>query len=104
MPIFTGSRYAIGGEAIGVEDADGRLRRFIFTRRKLERSELTEDEFSVYTIKAGDRLDALANKFGGNARQWWIIADINDLVDFPQDLTEGQQLIIPTEEVFRRFG
>jgi len=103
MAIFIGSRYAQEGRMLGLEDENGRVRRFVYTRRKFTREDLN-DRFNIHTVQEGDRLDELANRFGGNARKWWLIADVNDLTDFPDDLIPGQQLIMPLTEVFNEIG
>ena len=103
MPIFTGSRYAQEGKVLGVVDEDDRVRRFVFSRKKFERDELGE-AYDVYTIQDGDRIDELANRFGGDARMWWLIADVNNMTDFPDDLTPGDIIIIPWEEIFKRIA
>lgn len=78
-----------------------RIRRFLFSRRVFSSADMGTD-FLVYTVKAGDRLDTLANQFAGDARKWWVIADVNDIVDYPLDLTPGQELKIPSQRFFER--
>jgi hypothetical protein len=43
-----------------------------------------------------DRLDLLAQKYYGDFRLWWIIAEFNDIIDFFQDIEVGTKLIIPS--------
>jgi len=44
-----------------------------------------------------DRLDLLANEFYGDARNWWIIADANNLGKGTLSVPPGLQLRIPRE-------
>tara|TARA_B100000519_G_C13896537_1_gene275480 strand:- start:116 stop:409 length:294 start_codon:yes stop_codon:yes gene_type:complete len=47
--------------------------------------------------REGDRLDLLANEFYGDARNWWIIADANNLGKGTLSVPPGLQLRIPRE-------
>ena len=49
-----------------------------------------------YTVKQGDRLDLLANTFYRDPRLWWMIAEANPDLMYPDDLLEpGLILTIP---------
>lgn len=67
--------------------------------------------FVEYTLKPGDRLDALAQDFYGDGRFWWVIAEANPDVLLPADLVytpgpdettglariaAGTRIVIPT--------
>jgi len=104
MAVRTNSRHAQNGRILLVPDEDsGRDRRFLFTRRQFTLDDIGT-RHTVHSIQLGDRLDTLADKFGGDARKWWLIADINDIVGFPLDLEPGVQLIIPFREIFDTVG
>jgi nucleoid-associated protein YgaU len=49
----------------------------------------------LYTVIAGDTLEALAHRFLGSSRAWWQIADANPTL-FPLDLVPGRQIALPT--------
>ena len=57
---------------------------------------------TIYSVVAGERLDQIAYKFGGNSQLWWVIADVNQIVEFPLFIEAGTRLKIPTQEVFRQ--
>ena len=46
---------------------------------------------------SGDRLDLLAQRYFGDVRSWWIIAESNSLEVLSYDLKPGLQLRIPRE-------
>lgn len=48
----------------------------------------------VYNIKQGDTLQSIAHKFYGNSKYWYVIADVNEILN-PLLLNIGEQLIIP---------
>ena len=55
----------------------------------------SRDGDTQYTIKEGDRLDALAKDFYGDQLLWWVIAYRNSL-EFPTvQLNPGLILIMP---------
>jgi nucleoid-associated protein YgaU len=49
----------------------------------------------LYTVVAGDTLEALAHRFLGSSRAWWQIADANPTM-FPLDLVPGSTIALPT--------
>lgn len=55
-----------------------------------------------HTLAAGDRLDALAHHYYGDARRWWRILDANPQLLFGGDLQrldlEGRVIVIPRGE------
>jgi nucleoid-associated protein YgaU len=53
-----------------------------------------------YRVQEGDRLDLIANKFYRNPGKWWLIADANPDVMYPEDLLlSGQTLIVPPDRM-----
>lgn len=50
----------------------------------------------VRTIRAGDRLDLIADEEYGDTKKWRLIANYND-IDNPMALRTGQQIVIPEE-------
>lgn len=58
---------------------------------------LNLDMFTDWTMvywEEGDRLDLLAHRMYGDARLWWVIADVND-IQFPLDISTGTQIFVP---------
>lgn len=60
-----------------------------------------------YVAKAGDRLTTLAWKFLGDAQYWWILAEVNDIMDrhilFGR-LEANQVLLIPGKEIINKLS
>jgi nucleoid-associated protein YgaU len=54
-----------------------------------------EDTTVSYTTKNGDTLDSLALKFYGSPTFWWIIADVNNILDDVVELESNIDLKIP---------
>ncbi|MEU9578117.1 hypothetical protein [Streptomyces chilikensis] len=54
------------------------------------------DEVHPHTVAAGERPDLLAQRYFGDAGQWWQIADANPVLD-PRELTDeaGRAIGIP---------
>ena len=48
----------------------------------------------IHTLMPGDTLDTLALKYYGSPIYWWIIADINNILDI-NDIPVGTELRIP---------
>ena len=49
-----------------------------------------------YVVKAGDRIDLLAQQFYGDPVLWWVIALANDMELLPTDMQDGVTLRIPS--------
>ena len=68
---------------------------------KVKRTRVTLDLTGSfqYTVKAGDRLDLLAQQFYRSPRKWWLICDANPDLMYPDDLLKpGQVLTIPPNQ------
>lgn len=52
-------------------------------------------DYELYTTVDGDNFPALAVKYYGNAKLWWIIAEYNDLVNGGYMIKPGTILKIP---------
>ena len=48
-----------------------------------------------YTVKGGDRIDLIANKFYGDPILWFVIAVANDMELLPVHLNLGDTIRIP---------
>lgn len=44
-----------------------------------------------------NRIDLIAAIFYGDARYWWVIAQINDIIDPHSEISPGRMLVIPTK-------
>lgn len=51
--------------------------------------------YMVHVVVEGETLALLATKYYSDTRRWWVIADTNPQVFYPNDLTPGQQIRIP---------
>lgn len=98
--IFRGSRYA-GLKYTALVDQDGRVRKYLHARTPLRVSDLRGD-FTVAAKKSGDELDAIVARSGGRERQWWAIAEVSG-VEYPFNIEDGSDLIVPGREVFARM-
>lgn len=75
--------------------------------RSLQRNKIkylpTQSDIS-HTVVEGNNLPNLAFKYYGNSKEWWAIADANDIGDQlinPFDLPVGLKLIIPDLAKFK---
>lgn len=91
MPIANNSRYQ-GQPVLHVPiDAAGHTNKAVF------RPSLTIPRgYFYYQVKLGDRFDILANRFLGQPTLWWILADANPEVTYPDVLIPGSTIRIPS--------
>ena len=64
-------------------------------RQRIDTTPRHDDRF--HTVTDGERLDALAYSYFGDAKLWWILCDYNDIF-FPLELESGVVLRIPSVE------
>lgn len=55
----------------------------------------------IYRVRAGDRIDNLANRFYGDPVLWWVIAAVNDIELPPFGIFPGEELRIPSMQSVR---
>lgn len=48
-----------------------------------------------YTTRGTERLDNLSNKFYKNPKNWWVIAQANNLANGTISVPDGTKLFIP---------
>jgi len=90
---FNGSRY-LNVKEYAVTDPEGRT-----VTAKRSRPTLELNGSFRYTVKQGDRLDLLSNKFYHTPRKWWLISDANPDIMYPDELlAPGRILIIPPNQ------
>jgi nucleoid-associated protein YgaU len=51
-----------------------------------------------HVVKKGETLSSLAREYLGDASRWPAILDANPALVRPEDLREGQAVLIPTRE------
>ena len=68
---------------------------FAFLGNRPQIDATPRDDDRTHIVVEGDRLDLLAHRYLGDARLWWVIADVNDLF-WPLDLEVGTTLRIPS--------
>ncbi|CAB5222248.1 LysM domain [uncultured Caudovirales phage] len=69
---------------------DGTTIRIISSRKKLNLK-----TFTIHTAGKGDTFSILAKKYLGDEYLYWMVADINPQVKFPDSITVGTQIRIP---------
>ncbi|WP_046495241.1 LysM peptidoglycan-binding domain-containing protein [Streptomyces odonnellii] len=81
--------------------ADGTEVRYA-KRRLLPPLPQSGDETAPHTVSSGERPDQLGQRYFGDPRQWWQIADANPVLD-PGELTcePGRVIEIPLPGGFR---
>jgi nucleoid-associated protein YgaU len=63
----------------------------------------TSDADVYHEVRAGDRIDNLANHYYSDPVLWWVIAVANDLELLPTELMEGKVLRIPAIAVISPY-
>lgn len=59
------------------------------------RKKLNLKTFSIHTATEGDTFSILAKKYLGDEYLYWMVADVNPQVKFPDSITIGTQIRIP---------
>lgn len=77
------------GNALEITFKDGQKH---LARRKLVHTPALDDDYHILTEH--DTLGDLAFRYYGDAKYWWVIADIND-IDNPLILPYAETVIIP---------
>ena len=86
--------------ASAVKHTDKSTRLAFELRQHLGKDDLGRD-FRYYVVRQGDQLDWLAFMFLGDARLWWVLADVNrDVLTDALDIPVGTRLIIPASGAF----
>ena len=101
MSVFEGSRYE-GLKAFVYRDESGRERRMLEFPVFL--SELDVEISGLVLLQCRpelDMLDVVVKRFGGQERDWHLIAQISDVKD-PISMTIDTNLKVPVSELIRR--
>jgi hypothetical protein len=91
MPVFDGSRYE-GALSLRVPDADGEVKPALYS---VVPPITTGMRYQTYAVLEGDRVDLLAYRMYGDPQLWWLIANANPEVFFPDDLVAGAIIRLP---------
>lgn len=91
MAIYQESRYETA-DVIPLPDRTGVYRATIIPTRTVR----VPDSYSVHRVVTGERLDTLASRAYSDAELWWIIADANPELSYPDDLVPGSLIRIPS--------
>jgi hypothetical protein len=87
--ILTNSRY-VNSPILLVEGSDGVSRPTVYRG-----AVALPRQFLHYQVVLGDRMDVLAYAFFGDPTLWWLIADSNPEVFYPDNLVPGSIIRIP---------
>lgn len=96
MPIYQDSRYE-GAPVVPVQGSDGVWRATL----QPPLGEITIGSYNTHRVVSGESLVSLAFDAYGDPEFWWRLADANPQLEYPDELTPGQLLRIPSfaEEV-----
>lgn len=73
-----------------------------FRKKLADIQDLGDIDFLIADSRHVNRPDAIAYKFYGNAKFWWIIAERNEITDPFTGFYKGRKLKIPSMEAIRR--
>lgn len=97
MAFWKDSRYLSVDDEINALDPKTSELRTVVGVRMVKIKDIS-DNF-VHVVKPNDTLFTLAVQYYGDARYWWIIADVNATsISNPYDIGDVQQLLIPNVE------
>jgi hypothetical protein len=90
MPVFSNSRYA-AQPVLQVEDSWGNFHPTIYGPPAYR-----ANSFLHYIVQLGDRFDLLADQYLGDPTLWWVLADANPQISYPDiGLVPGSVIRIP---------
>lgn len=92
MPLLTSSRYK--NLEIQIDESG---REYFPLRKPLNIDDFNFQDFFNYTTLDDDNMPLIAyNHWGeGNTQYWWVIADLNKILD-PYNMQTGINLVIPS--------
>lgn len=94
MTVFAGSRYERSC-INAVPDGEGVYHATLFSGCAAK----SKAPYVVYKVSYGDRLDGIAAAVLGDSELWWRIADANPELLYPDQLTPGLLIRVPTKVV-----
>lgn len=90
--ISPGSRYA-ASVSVQVRTADGRALWAVYPNPTISRRMMV---FRYQTAVLGDRFDVLAAKEYGDPLRWWVLAQANPEIFYPDEIPAGTVIRIPS--------
>lgn len=86
-------------------DHDGATRFFNIFRAYVYNQRVLFDSsfYDTYEVQGNDWWDNIAYKFYGDAKLWWMIAELNEVINPFEELEEGQNLKILKPEYLYIF-
>ena len=82
-----------------------RNKTWVMKKKLSEMTDLDDINFLIAEPQFINRPDAIAYKFYGNAKFWWIIAERNEILDPFKDFYKGRTIKIPAMERLKsEFG
>lgn len=71
----------------------------VLDRRRWTTDDLTTP-WSYRKMPERTELDSVANRICGKEHMWFLIADLNKIVDPFEDTEAGEQLVVPSRQAF----
>ena len=91
MTIVQGSRYASVPLSYVPVDAAGTTVKTVYGP-----TGSLPPRFTYYMIQIGERYDTIANRIYGRPDMWWLLADANPEVFYPDALVPGAIIRVPS--------
>ena len=89
-----------GSKALILKKTQKEIRPYVRNiRQRIALADIGTD-FTVHKVQYGERLDLIAWSYWKSPDKWWIIADVNNLLD-PLGITVGQELVVPSNRFVR---
>jgi hypothetical protein len=90
MPVLSNSRYNSQSIIMVTSAPDGKSTKAVFGPIAP-----MPKTFTFYMVQEGDRYDKLANQFYGRPDLWWLLANANPEIFYPDGLLSGTLIRVP---------
>ena len=94
--IYANSRYQ-SSQLLFTSDGSGSIRRVV----EFPRPRPLAFSAQRHVVREYERLDLLAARYFGDPDLWWVIAEANPEVFYPEDIEPGTSLRIPSAPALR---